>query len=261
MLGGRTCVVVAFLVLIAGLGQASAQIVNVQGQLAKPPENDGTTGQIELKADWREGNNQLIDLGATASVLVKRGRLLLLALARGGYGSSRGLTLTRRTFEHLRARVTIDCRWRWEAFTQHEYDAFRRLSIRALAGTGPALQIVQTKSIGLLAGAAYMLELERLDHREGAIDAGDRSVFHRASFYLTGTQSLGTGVSLAETIYVQPRLDDPGDIRFLGELSVTSKLSKRLALSDALVFGYDRTPPDLVRRFDMQLRISLIVTL
>ena len=48
---------VAMLVmLIATVRQADAQIVNVQGQLAKPPERDGVTGQIELKIDWREGN-------------------------------------------------------------------------------------------------------------------------------------------------------------------------------------------------------------
>lgn len=240
---------------------AHAQIVNVQGQLAKPPEKNGITGQIELKLDWREGNNQLIDVGGSASALVKHGRVLVLGIARGGYARSRGLTLTSRTFEHLRTRITIDCRWRWETFAQHEYDKFRRLSIRALVGTGPALQILQTKEVALLAGAAYMAELERLDRREGAIDAGERSVFHRASLYLTGTQNIGTTVSFAETAYVQPRIDEPGDVRFLGELSVTSKLSKRLALSDALVFAYDRTPPDQVRRFDMQLRISLILTL
>ncbi|HEY5937449.1 MAG TPA: hypothetical protein VIU61_22540, partial [Kofleriaceae bacterium] len=94
---------------------ASAQIVNIQGQLAKPPEHDGVTGQIELKLDWREGNNQLFNIGGSASTLVKHDRLLVLALARGEYGESRGLTLARRSFEHLRARYTIDCRWKGEA--------------------------------------------------------------------------------------------------------------------------------------------------
>ncbi|HLL23149.1 MAG TPA: DUF481 domain-containing protein, partial [Kofleriaceae bacterium] len=147
-----------------------------------------------------------------------------------------------------------------EAFAQHEYDKFRRLEARALVGTGPALQILNTKRVALLAGAAYMLELERLDRREGTGDAGADSTAHRASLYLTGTEAVSDNVSFAETIYVQPRLDDASDVRVLSEISVTSKLSKRIALSDALIVAYDRTPPEGVKRYDMQLRVSVIVT-
>ncbi len=252
---------VVLFVLVAGLRTASAQIVNVQGALATPPEDDGVTGKLELKVDWRTGNNPLVDVGGGGSILVKRGDLLTLLVARGGYGTSRGLTLTKRSFEHLRFRYALDCRWRWEAFAQHEYDAFRRLVIRGLVGTGPALQLVASKPATVLAGAAYMFELERLDDRAGTFDAGARSVFHRASFYVTGTHKLGEGVSITETIYVQPRLRHPSDVRVFAEVAVTSKLSKRLALSDALTFAYDRTPPDEIERLDTQLVVSLILTI
>ena len=241
------------------LHAAHAQIVNVQGQLAKPPEADGVTGQAELKLDWREGNNPIFDIGGSGSVLVRRGRVLSLAIVRGGYGTSRGLTLSKRTFEHVRTRAFLSCVWRWEAFLQHEYDQFRRLSVRALAGTGPALQILNTHDIGLLAGATYMFEIEHLDERMGTADAGARSNAHRASIYLTGTENVGP-VSFAETVYVQPRLDAVGDIRVLGELSLTTKLSKRIALSDAFTVAYDRTPPEGVERLDTQLRVSVILT-
>src|SRR5882724_2513241 len=103
---------------------AEAQIVNVQGALARPPEHDGVAGQVEGKLSWREGNNPLFDVGGAGSVLVRRGGLLGLMLARGEYGTSRGLTLTKKSFEHIRIRSELDCRWRWEAFAQHEYDQF-----------------------------------------------------------------------------------------------------------------------------------------
>jgi hypothetical protein len=254
--------VVVIALVLAGLAhRADAQIVNVQGRLAKPPEKDGVTGQIELKLDWREGNNRFFDVGGVASVLFRRGRLLGLALVRGEYGNAAGgIPIARKAFEHLRARVTLDCRWKWEAFAQHEYDAFRRLSVRGVAGTGPALQIVNEDRVGILAGAAYLFELEQLDTRAGRIDAGQRSTASRASMYVTGTEKLGGGASITQTLYVQPRLTDPGDIRVLGELSVTVKLSKRIALTDGFVAAYDRTPPDGIRRYDTQLTIGLVVT-
>lgn len=254
--------VAASALALAGFARtAEAQIVNVQGQLAKPPEKDGLSGQVELKLDWREGNNQFFDIGGAGSLLLRRGRVLALALVRGEYGNAGdGIAIARKAFEHVRTRVAIDCRWRWEVFAQHEYDAFRRLSVRALAGTGPAIQLVNEPRLGLLAGAAYILELERLDTRAGTIDAGARSLASRVSLYLTGTETLGAGVAIAQTIYVQPRLDDPGDIRILGEISLTTKLSKRIALTDGFVVAYDRTPPDGIRRYDTQLKLGLLVT-
>lgn len=252
---------VAVVILATAPEAAYAQIVNVQNALAKPPDHDAAIGQLEVKLDWREGNNHLLDVGAAASLIVKRGRLLGLAIARAEYGRGNDDTFKRRTFEHLRARVTLDCLWRWEAFGQHELDGFRRLTVRALAGTGPALQIVRTDPISVLVGAAYMFEYERLDHRAGASDAGDRTVFHRASLYVTGTEHLGETAAVTQTVYVQPRLDAPADVRMLGELSLTSKLSKRVALTDAFIITFDSRPPDGIRRYDMQLRIALLITL
>lgn len=120
---------------------ADAQIVNVQGA---------------LKIDWREGNHRLLDLGAAGSVIVRRGRLLALAIARGVFATGAGTTFKQRTCEHVRARVRLDPHWKWEVFAQHELDRFRRLTVRALSGTGPALQSVSSDAVSVLAGVSYM---------------------------------------------------------------------------------------------------------
>jgi hypothetical protein len=255
----RVWLVIAVISLtFATVTTARAQIVNVQGALAKAPAQDGVVGQVELKLNWREGNNPLFDVGGAGNIVVRRGPLLGLALARGEYGTSRGLTLTRKSFEHVRLRAELDCRWRWEAFAQHEYDQFRRLSLRALVGTGPAFQIIDDKTMALLAGAAYLYEYEQLDTRLGTLDAGARSNAHRTSIYLTGHEELGAGATIVETVYAQPRLDDPRDLRLLGELAVQTRLSSRLAIRNSLNVAYDRTPPDRVKRYDTALEVALL---
>ncbi len=253
----RAWLVLAVLCVAA---RAHAQIVNVQGALTNAPKTDDVGGQIALKLDWREGNNPIVDLGGSGNLLVRRGPIVGLALARGAYGKSRGLTLTKKSFEHVRFRAELDCRWRWELFGQHEYDQFRRLSLRALVGTGPAFQILDDKEVGVLAGAAYLYETERLDTRAGTLDAGRRSTAHRASVYVTGHENLSASVTIVETVYVQPRLDAASDLRILGELSVITKLSSRIALKDSFNLAYDATPPDGVRTYDTALEVSLIVT-
>ncbi|MBL0220776.1 MAG: DUF481 domain-containing protein [Myxococcales bacterium] len=242
------------LIALAG-GTASAQIVNVQGALAKAPAADGASGDVALKVTWRSGNNPLFDVGGAGTVLVRHGRVLALALARGEYGRSGGVTLTEKSFEHLRARVTIDCRWRWEVFLQHEFDKFLVL-VGAVAGGGARDQ----PELSLLAGAAYLLDFERLDDRMGTLDAGREDVSSRASLYLTGHEDLSTSVSIIETVYVQPRLTDPSDVRLLGELSVQSKLTKHTALKDSFVIAYDDTPPEGVKRLDTALEVALLVS-
>lgn len=250
--------IVTAIVLCAGV--AEAQIVNVQGALAKPPEHDDTIGQGELKLNWREGNNPLFDVGGAGNVLVRRGHLLGLALVRGEYGTSRGLVLAKKTFEHVRVRSELEGGWRWEAFAQHEYDQFRRLSLRALIGTGPAYQLFDTASLGALIGAAYIYEDERLDKRAGTLDAGKHSVAHRASVFLTGHENVSDTVTIVETVYVQPRLDAGSDVRILGELAVQTKLTKHFALKDGFTVAYDATPPDGVQTYDTSLDIALIAT-
>ena len=219
----RLGLALALLCALAGAGHA--QIVNVQGALANAPAEDGAAGQLEGKLAWREGNSSLFDVAGAGSVLIRRGPVLWLALARGEYGESRGLTLTRKSFEHTRARIELDDHWRWEVLAQHEYDQFRRLSLRALVGTGPAFRFIDDPALYVLAGAAYLFEYERLDTRPGTLDAGVRTTDHRASIYLTGRELLPSGVSVVETLYAQPRLNDPSDLRLLGELAVVSKLS------------------------------------
>ena len=251
-------VIVMAAVMVAA--PARAQIVNVQGALARAPAEDGATGQLELKLSWREGNNPLFDIGGAGNLVGRRGSVLGLVLARGEYGTSRGLTLARKSFEHARLRIELDARWRWEVFGQHEYDQFRRLSLRALLGTGPALQLIDSAPLALLAGAAYLFEYEQLDTRLGAIDAGLRATAHRASIYLTGHEELRDGVTIVETIYVQPRLDHPGDLRVLGELAVQTRITARIALKDSLVVAYDHTPPDRVQRYDTSLEVAVVAT-
>lgn len=247
-------------IVIAGTRIAAAQIVNVQGALAKPPEEDGVTGDVSLKLNWRTGNNPIFDLGGAATVVLKEGRWLGLGVARGGYGTSRGLTLTRKTFEHVRARVRVEGRWRWEAFVQHEYDQFRRLLLRGLAGTGPAFKLVEQDTVGILLGVAYMFEYEELDNRMGTVDAGEDAFAHRASAYITGHEDLSDKVAIVQTVYVQPRLDAPSDLRILGELAVQTKLTTHIALRNSFTVAYDASPPDQVETLDTALELALIVS-
>ncbi|HVV88497.1 MAG TPA: DUF481 domain-containing protein [Kofleriaceae bacterium] len=248
-----------FLALAAGVAPAAAQIVNVQGSLAAEPPA-GWSGQLQAGVDWQTGNTSVVRLSGAGNLLYRRGPWLGLVLARGEYSEGQGVKLAEKSFEHLRGRRALGRRLLWEAYVQHEYDAFRRLSVRAVAGTGPALRVVDGARASVTVGVSYMLEYERLSTLEGAADSGARAFHHRASTYVTGSVHFGDGLVGTQTVYAQPRLADPADLLLLSETSLTSQLTKRLALTNAFVLSYDSTPPVSIHRLSTALRLSLALT-
>lgn len=255
----RLVVLATVVLLLTTVGSARAQIVNVQGSLARDPE-PGWTSALSAGVDWQTGNTELIRLSGAGSALFRCGPWLALALARGEYAEGRGVTLSERTFEHLRGRRGFGPRLFWEAFLQHEYDAFRRLSIRGVAGTGPAVRVIKSSRLVMTAGLAYLFELEQRSTKAAVADSGQRLWLHRLSSYLTGTLKLGTQVSGTQTVYVQPRVDDPADVMLLSETSLESKLSARLSLINSLVIAYDASPPETVHALSTALKVSVGVT-
>jgi hypothetical protein len=248
------------LALASGLAApAHAQIVNVQGSLAKEPE-PGWTASTTVGVDWQTGNVELVRLAGAASAVYKCGPWLGLGLVRAEYAEGAGVKLSEKTFEHLRGRRSLSPRLLWEGFLQHEYDAFRRLSVRAVAGSGPAVRIISRPRGSLSAGVAYMLELEQRSELAMAADSGLREWHHRLSSYLTGSLQLGDQVTAAQTAYVQPRLDTTDDLQLLSETSVESKLGARLSLVNSLVVAYDGDPPETVDSLSTALKISIAVT-
>lgn len=237
---------------------ASAQIVNVQGSLAKEPP-PGWSGQVGGGLDWQTGTTDVVTVSGAGSLLWRHGRWLALALARGEYREGRGVKLSQRSFEHLRLRRDLGARLLWEGFVQHEYDAFRRLSVRAVAGSGPAVRVMASGRLRLTAGLAYLLEYERFSIKPGVADSGLSRVHHRASTYLTGSLDLDGDVTATQTVYVQPRLDAPDDVLLLSETALTSQLTRRLSLVQSFVLAYDATPPETIADLSTALKLTFAV--
>lgn len=239
--------------------QATAQILNVQPLIAADDTKQGPTLAIEGGADIRRGNTDLLNFTGSFIGQYRSGRHLAFILLRGEYSEGAGETLTNKDLEHLRYRVSVTGPFAMEAFVQHDRDEFRRLALRTVAGVGPRLHIVSWAGLQISLGAAYMFEFERLAKGDEP-DAGDDLFGHRLSSYVVMSMSVAESLSIGFTMYLQPRLTRWSDVRVLGETSLVSKITKRLATKMTLTNAFDSAPPAGVLPLDTTLKASLQVS-
>jgi hypothetical protein len=247
----------AVLAVAIASSRAEAQIVNVQSILGEDVR-EGFSFAIDASVDWRTGNVDLLLVSGAATIRYKRACDFVFLIVKGDYGragnpSNRFLA---RTFEHLRYRRALSPWLTVEAFGQHESDQFRRITLRALAGVGPRFALLDGSRLRVAAGLAYMIEHQRI-RDDDLPDAADATIEHRVSTYLVAAVAANDQVKIVETIYAQPRVDAPGDLRVLSELSLLSRLSTRLTLKTAFVVAYDASPPLSIEELDTTLQTAL----
>jgi putative salt-induced outer membrane protein YdiY len=253
--------IVVLLVLLSS--SAQAQIVNVQNLLgAETP--DGLSGALDMGADWRTGNTELLIFSGAATLRYRSDPHLVFAVARGAYGETgegeAEELIAKNHFEHLRYRYKLSELVTPEAFVQHEFDEFRRLQLRALGGAGVRLTVLQKKELGLAFGVAYMLEYEELNDAEGAVDAGETYTNHRLSTYALVAVGINEHVTLVNTVYFQPRFDAfADDFRVLDETQLQVKLTDHFSLKVSFVLAHDSDPPDLVEGTDTSMQTAVAV--
>ena len=231
----------ALLVLLfatLGSGPAHAQIVNVQSALATEARA-GLSGSVTASADWRTGSSDLLLLGLAPIARFRADDHLIVLILRGEYGRSGELDIVKKAFEHLRYRFRFHPRVLAEVFEQAEYDQFRLLELRALVGAGPKFDLLARKRLSLALGVAYLFEYER---PSAAALETDSERFHRASSYLMGRFELDDRVQIVETLYAQPCLTDPGDIKLLNESQLVVHLGRAMSLTTSVALAFDSAP-------------------
>jgi hypothetical protein len=239
--------------------QSSAQIVNVQ-PLITDPTRAGLGVVLDSSLDLRTGNTQLFLLSGSGLVRYRYGRQLVFLLARQDYGVQGGQRFVSKDFEHLRYRFSLAGPLELEYFLQHDRDQFRRVASRVVWGMGPRFRLSFRGGTELALGAAYMQELQRLDHASEP-DAGELQSAQRLSTYGALTVQVDERVRIAQTVYAQPRFDRPEDIRVLNESEVLMSLGEAVALKASLLLEYDAVPPDGRHTLDTVTKTGLQVRL
>ncbi|GAB4534661.1 MAG: hypothetical protein Tsb0020_50170 [Haliangiales bacterium] len=238
---------------------ATADIVNVQSVISVEAK-EGPSGSVTGALDYRRGNTERFVASLSPTLRYRIGPHLFITYGTGEYSRNDNI---KTIFGHGRYRYQLTSRLTGEFFTQLEANPRRALDRRALAGVGPLVKIAEGHGLRLSGAVAYMLEYEDIDDLAlSSTEEEDPGLQHRISSYLTGSYQLADNLQLVETIYVQPLITDPNDVRLLNESQLSVAITSYLAFNASFTLSYD-TEPNPIRentegkRLNLQLKNSL----
>ena len=237
---------------------ADAQ-VNVEG-LRKSFTTQGVHGKLGGSITTYNGNTQGTELGGSALLGYREGPQLVYVSTNANYASFGGDVSVANAFLHFRYNHTLTPLLTGEAFAQGESDRFRRLRLRTLAGMGLRFTVVESDDLVLFYGVSYMYEHTSLG--ESLADTPVRPAdVHRMNNYAALAFVLDPGRAVvANTLYVQPRFDDFGDVRLLDVLALDVTVIGVLTASLQATLRYESPVPEPLKRADLMVKNMLGVS-
>jgi len=242
-------------VLVLGIFETSHSQVNIES--LRLQELDYVAGSVGGSFAVRSGNVEFYSLGVNGRVDFTEGKHDLLMMGRVNRIQDQSNILSYTRFGHARYNYDIKSWWQWEIFGQAEFDQVRLLNQRLLLGSGMRFRIHKSSRVSLHYGTTPMLEIEHLS--PGAVTGSPNSRVARWSNYLSWRSTDSAFFSLVHTTYVQPRFDQPNDIRILNESSIDFSILSNLSLGIIANLRYDSRPPPGIRDFDFTISNSLKV--
>jgi hypothetical protein len=241
--------------LLGGLwAEPALAQVNVE-PLRQQLAADGWGGRIQASVAAYAGNTSGVVLGSAGFIGLRGSDHLGYAVLTGDYTKLDGVVSVAKWFAHARHNYSLKSWLFWEEYAQLESERFRRVSLRALVGTGPRFKLFENAMLDLFCGVSYMYEHTRLSTGEDSMRGQGGA--HRISNYVALTLRAQERIVLSSVTYAQPRADDPGDVRALSVSSADFTVTKRLHSRLDAVLRYSSVVPPDIARADFELKNSL----
>lgn len=240
----------------APCGSARAQVVNVLPLLSPTTDPGGFHLEATGGGSLMTGNVKFLTARGVVLMRYRLGRHRFISSTTGEFGRGGGDPFLNRQTSHLRYQNEFTELITGETFVQATHDDVWRLKLRALAGAGLRLTFIDGDTVNISMGVGYLIEHEQ--YSEGAFgDSGLWRLNHRLASYANYSWRLDPQLSLVETVFFQPRFDEPSDMRVFSQSALVVKLREKLALSVAILLLYNSWTPETIVKLDTSTVVSL----
>lgn len=212
-----------------------SQIVNIEDQRQNAPEM-GLSGQADFNFNINKNTTVLYQLGNRIQARYREDEHLFLFFNEINLVKADGEDFVNGGFQHLRYNKILSEKFRWEAFTQSQYNGVQKIDWRYLLGAGPRFTLLNTDSLAINTGVLTMFEYEQL--KEGL---GSEATV-RLSAYLSFKYDITKNMNLSSTTYYQPKVWNFKDYRISNETTFNISLTNKLSLKVIYTLVYDSRP-------------------
>jgi putative salt-induced outer membrane protein YdiY len=244
--------------LMAALFQAApgpppAPALPVHQQEAAP---DRWAATVDLGFASSSGNSDLVSLTTGFRVRHLQTKLFRLEWSAGfRYGESQGTVVARNLQSKLDFDVGPDARVAPFVFASAERDPFRKLDLRARTGSGVRYSVYRNDrgDMSLRIAAQYS--------RENYTASANRSPDTDGAWSMEfkGSRALGNLLRIENSTTWDPVFDDFADYNLDSRSKLSSRISRRLALTLSHNYTYDSTPAPNVGRTDQRFQAGLTI--
>ena len=214
---------------------STAQIVNIEDQ-RQDVADQGLSGQADFNFTINKNTSVLYQLGNRIQARYKKNKDLYLFFNEINLVKANEESFVNGGFQHLRYNRVVSKKFRWEAFTQSQYNGVQKINWRFLIGAGPRFTLYSTDSLSISFGTLPMYEFE---NPKG--DYPNESTA-RLSSYLSFKLILSKNANVSSTTYYQPRFDLFSDYRISNESTFAISINEKLSLKVTYNLVYDAFP-------------------
>jgi len=221
-----------------------AQIVNIESKRSNKIDSINWNGTANLSFNLVNNGKEVITIKSNLRIEHLRGPHLFLSISDFSFGQIDKEGFQNQGFQHFRYNYELRELFVWEAFTQIQYNERIKLKMRYLAGTGPRFGLIHKEPYYVYSGIMYMYEY----NEEVYGDPEESYLYrdHRLSTYLALSLKPTKQVSIYNTSYYQPLLNNFEDLRLSSVTSINILVTKRLSFTNTFNITYDSRVPETV---------------
>lgn len=244
---------ISFLAVILFAGVAQAGIINTLPPVPKKVEKDKLNARLAASVDWQQGNTNKLDLNAGGFMTWLRDPWTIHFVSSFTRATSFGALEDFNTLNHLRGRYFFNEWFGAEAYTQHEYDPFRKLDTRYLLGGGPFVKVSELGALSFIIGTSGMFEYIKPD------DQQPEEFNPRWSSYLQAEIRVNKNFAIQDTFFFQTRFNDLSDVMVFNTAALEIKALDWFGVTLGFTVSHDERPLAGVEKTDLSLTSSLFI--
>jgi hypothetical protein len=248
--------------LLLNSGPLRAQVVNIENRRIYD-DTSGWSGAIDAGFSAIQNQDLLLNASFRPRVQYKTKLHYYLFLtdwfySRGGsnkvYANS-GMMHFRYAYRLNKKGSDRKSPWKWESYTQIQYNQLLDQRMRTLVGTGLRVKALDKKGYRIFIGSSTFYEYEDI------ISSGIINKDFRWSNYLSWFVNPKPNFSFSGVTYYQPLWRDMSDFRVMSQLSLNFQVNKRADFRFEFNSSFDSNPPVNVRNWIFQSTVGIRVRL